>query len=155
MQYSLGKESSRDFQTRELRLIVACLMSASGQFPKCSWHLIAFQWVSCTLLNAILWTLLATKWFAAITSTYPCQLACILKSVLRDVMSSIGCSTQLPRSAVGVTRMCWGWLLSVPFLWLSWSLGFLWVVHMMLCQSGESLMRRLKVLVANLLKCNK
>jgi hypothetical protein len=54
MQYSWGKESSRNFQTCEKRLIVACPMTAS---------------VPCTLLNAIMWAFLATKSFAAGSST--------------------------------------------------------------------------------------
>ncbi len=42
MQYILGKESSRDFQTRELRFVVACLTTASGRFPStlCTWSLL-------------------------------------------------------------------------------------------------------------------
>ncbi len=155
MQYSLGKESPRDFQTHESRLLVACLMTASGQFPKHSLHLIAFQWVPCTLLNAIVRTFLTMKSFAVGSSTDPCHLACISKSVLRDVISSIGCSTQLLRSKVGVTCVSRGWSLSIPFLRPSWSLGFLRAVLVTARQSRESSMRHLKVLVSELLKRNK
>ncbi len=125
MQYSSGKESPRDFQTRESRMIVACLTTASGWLPKISLHLFAFQWVPCTLFNSILLTSLTTKSFAVGSSTDPCHLACASKSVLSKVIPSIGCSTQLPRSAVGVMPMSWGWLLNVPFPWSSWSSGFL------------------------------
>jgi hypothetical protein len=52
-QYSLGKESSRDFQTCGSRLIVACHKTASGQFAKCSLHLITLQWVPCASLKLI------------------------------------------------------------------------------------------------------
>jgi hypothetical protein len=154
-QHSLGKESSRDFQTRELRLIVACLTIAAGQFPMCSLHLIAFQWVPCTLLNGVVRTFLPTKSFAVGSSTDPCHLACILKSVPKDVISLIQCCTQLPRSAVGVTRVSQGWLLSILFSWPPWSSGFLRVVLMMPRQSRESLMRHLKVLIAELLKLDR
>jgi hypothetical protein len=43
VQYILGKESSKDFQIRASGLIVACLMTAPGGFPKRSLHLILFQ----------------------------------------------------------------------------------------------------------------
>jgi hypothetical protein len=125
MQYSLGKESPRDIQSPESRLIVACLTTASGQLPMRSLHLFAFQLVPYTLFNLIVWTFLTMESFAASSSTYPCHLACVSKSVLRDVIPSIGCSTQQPRSAVGVTRVSWGWLLNVPFLRSSYSSGFL------------------------------
>jgi hypothetical protein len=125
MQYSSGKESPRVFQSCESRLIVACLTTASGQFPKCSLHLITFQLVPYTSFNLLVRTFLATKSFAPGSSTYPCHLACVLKSVPRDVISLIGCSTQLLRSAVGVTHMSWGWSLNIPFSWSSWSSGFL------------------------------
>ncbi len=125
MQYSSGKESPRDFQSRESRLIVACLTTASGRLPKRSLHLIAFQLVPCTLFNWIVQTFLATKSFAAGSSTDHCHLACVLKSVPRDILSSIGCIIQLSRSAVGVTRISWGWLLNVPFFRSSCSSGFL------------------------------
>ncbi len=155
MQYSLGKESSRDFQTCESGLIVACLTIASGKFPKRSSHLIMFHWVPHALLNPMVWAFLATKSFAAGYSTYPCQLACVSKSVPRDVISSIHCSTQLPRSAVGVMSLSRGWLLS-SLIWRSaWSSGFLRLVLMPPCQSGVSLKRHLKVLIAELLKRNK
>ncbi len=115
MQYSSGKESQRDFHTSESRLIVACLTTASGWLLRRSLHLIAFQLVPCTLFHLIVWTFLTAKSFAVGSSTDPCHLARFLKSVPRDVISSISCSTQLPRSAVGVTRVSRGWLLNVPF----------------------------------------
>jgi hypothetical protein len=71
-------------------------------------HLFVFQWVSCTLFNLIVQTFLATKSFAVGSSTDPCYLACISKSVPRDVISLIGCSTQLPKNAVGVMHVSWG-----------------------------------------------
>jgi hypothetical protein len=48
-------------------------------------------WVPCTLLKAIVWAFLATKSFAAESSTYPCHMACISKAVPRDVISSSNC----------------------------------------------------------------
>ncbi len=39
------------------------------------------------LLKAIVWAFLATKFFAAGSSTYPCHMACVSKSVPRDVIS--------------------------------------------------------------------
>ncbi len=125
MQYSSGKESPRDFQSCESRLIVACLTTASGWLHKHSLHLIAFQLVPCTLFNTVVRTFFAMKSFAAGSSTNPCHLACVSKSVSRDVIPSISCSTQLPRSAVGVMLMSCGWSLNIPFLQSSWSSGFL------------------------------
>ncbi len=81
--------------------------------------------VSCWMRNTVVRTFLTTKSFAAGSSMDPCHLACILKSVPRDVIPLIGCSTQLPRSAVAVTRVSRGWLLNIPFLHSSWSSGFL------------------------------
>ncbi len=152
MQYSSGKESPRDFPSRESRLIVACLTTASGQLHKRSLHLIALQLDPCTLFNMVVWTFLATKSFAVGSSMDPCHLACISKLVLRDVIPSIGCSTQLPRSAVGVTRMSWGWSLSVPFLRSSWSSEFLRLLLLTTRQSGVCLQKHLKVLFVGLLK---
>jgi hypothetical protein len=45
-------------------------------------------WVPCALLKAIVRAFIATKSFAAGSSMYPCHMACISKSVPRDVMSS-------------------------------------------------------------------
>jgi hypothetical protein len=39
-QYILGMESSRDFQIYEPGLIVACLLTAPVEFPKCFLHFI-------------------------------------------------------------------------------------------------------------------
>ncbi len=151
MQYSSGKESPRDFQSCESRLIVACMMTASGWFPKCSWHLIAFQLVPCTLLNLIVRTFLATKSFAAGSSMGPCHLACILKSVPRDVISSIGCSTHLE---VQLVWRAWVGADCSTFLFcghldLQGSWG---VLLMTMRQSGVCLQRCLKVLFAGILK---
>jgi hypothetical protein len=152
MQYSSGKKSPRDFPSCESRLIVACLMTASGRLHKRSLHLIALQLIPCTLFNMEVRTFFATKFFAAGSSTDPCHLACVSKSVPRDVISSIGCSTQLPRSSVGVTHVSRGWLLkylSCSHLDLQGSWG---VLLMMRSQSWVCLQRRLKVLFAGLLK---
>jgi hypothetical protein len=73
-------------------------------------------WVPCTSLKAIVQAFLATKSFTAGSSTYPCHLACISKSVLRDVISSSNCCPQQLRSAVDVMHNSRGRLLSVPFL---------------------------------------
>ncbi len=45
--------------------------------PMLNLHLITSQWVPCVLLKVIVWTFLATKSFAAGSSTYPCHMACI------------------------------------------------------------------------------
>ncbi len=125
MQYSSGKESPRDFPSHESRLILACLMTASGRLHMCSLHLITLHLVPCTLFNTVMRTFLATKSFTEGSSMDPCHWACVLKSVPRDIIPSIGCSTQLLRSAVGVTCVSRGWLLNVPFSRSSWSSGFL------------------------------
>jgi hypothetical protein len=152
MKYSSGKESPRDFQTRESRLIIACLTKASGWLPKHSWHLFAFQLVPCTLFNSITWTFLATKFFAAGSSMDPCHLACVLKSVLRDIIPSIGCSPNCLEAQwvwhawVGAdcsTSLSCGHL----DLWGSWG-----IFLMTTCQSGVCLERHLKVLFAGLLR---
>jgi hypothetical protein len=45
-------------------------------------------WVPCTSLKAIVRAFLATKSFTAGSSTYLCHMACISKSVPRDIISS-------------------------------------------------------------------
>jgi hypothetical protein len=60
-------------------------------------------WVPCALLKGIVWAILTTKSFAAGSSTYPCHMACISKSVPRDVISLSNCRPQRLRSAVDVT----------------------------------------------------
>jgi hypothetical protein len=72
--------------------------------------------VPCASLKAIVRAFLNTKSFAAGSSTYPCHMACISKSVLRDVISSSDCCPQRLRSAMDVMCNSQGWLLSVPFL---------------------------------------
>ncbi len=67
-QYSPGMESPRNFQFMNK---VDC-------------------YVPRALRNAIVRAFLATKTFAAGSSTYPCHMACISKSVPRDVISSSG-----------------------------------------------------------------
>jgi hypothetical protein len=73
-------------------------------------------WVPCALLKAIVQAFLATKSFAAGSSTYPCHMACVSRSVPRDVISLCDCCPQQLRSAVDVTRDSQGQSLSVPFL---------------------------------------
>jgi hypothetical protein len=98
------------------RLIVACLKTAAGQLLKGSLHLILFQLVPYTSFHLIVWTFLATKSFAVGSSTDPLQYGMLLKVSPEERHTSIGCSTQLHRSATGVTRVSWGWLLNVLFL---------------------------------------
>jgi hypothetical protein len=57
-------------------------------------------WVPCALLKAIVRAFLATKSFAVGSSTYPCHMACISKSVPRDVISLSDCRPQWLRSAM-------------------------------------------------------
>ncbi len=120
-----GKGIPKGFPNSQIKLIVACLMTASGWLLRCSLHLIAFQMVPSTSFHLIVRTFLARKSFAAGSSTDLCHLARFLKSVPRNVIPSISCSTQLPRSTVGVTHVSWDWLLIVPFLQSSCSSGFL------------------------------
>jgi hypothetical protein len=68
------------------------------------------------LLKVIVWAFLATKSFTARYSTYPCHMACISKSVPRDLISLSDCRPQRLRSAVDVMRDSRGQSLSVPFL---------------------------------------
>ncbi len=72
--------------------------------------------VPCALLKGIVRAFLAMESFAAGSSTYPCQMVCVSKSVLRDVISLSDCHPQRLRSAVDVTSDSWGQLLSIPFL---------------------------------------
>jgi hypothetical protein len=57
-------------------------------------------WVPYALLKAIVRAFLATKSFAAGSSTYPCHMACVSKSVPRDILSN--CCPQRHRSTVDV-----------------------------------------------------
>jgi hypothetical protein len=68
------------------------------------------------LLKAIVPAFLTTKSFAAGSSTYPCHMACVSKSVSKDVISLSDCRLQWNRSAVDVTRNSRGQSLSIPFL---------------------------------------
>jgi hypothetical protein len=60
--------------------------------------------VPCALLKAIVRAFLATKSFAAGSSTYPCHMACISKSVPRDIISLGDCRPQRLISAMD--EMC-------------------------------------------------
>ncbi len=105
----LGKGIHKGFPNSRIKVeIVTCLMTASGQLLRHSLHLIAFQMVPCTSFHSIVQTFLATKSFAAGSSTDPCHLARFSKSVPRKVIPLIGCSIQLPRGAVGVTHVSRG-----------------------------------------------
>ncbi len=73
-------------------------------------------WVLHALLKAIVRAFLATKSFAAGSSMYLCHMACISKSVPRDVISLSDCRPQRHRSAVDVMCNSWGRSLSIPFL---------------------------------------
>jgi hypothetical protein len=95
-------------------------------------------WVPCALLKAIVQAFLATKSLAAGSSTYPCHMACVLKSVPRDVISSSDCRPQQHRSAVDVMHDSRSGSLSVLFLHisgscakvvLSWHSFCLWLPH--------------------------
>ncbi len=59
-------------------------------------------WVPCALLKAIVRAFLATKSFTAGSSMYPCHMAYVSKSVLRDIISLSGCCPQWHRSTVDV-----------------------------------------------------
>jgi hypothetical protein len=72
--------------------------------------------VSPALLKVIVRAFLATKSFAAGSSTYPCHMACVSKSVPRDVISSSDCPPQWLKSAVDVMQDSRGRFLSIPFL---------------------------------------
>jgi hypothetical protein len=79
--------------------------------------------VPCTSLKAIVQTFLAMKSFTAGSSTYPCHMACVSKSFLRDVISLSDCHPQGLRSTVDEMRDSSGQLLSVPLLCSSWFSG--------------------------------
>jgi hypothetical protein len=68
------------------------------------------------LLKAIVQAFFDTKSFAAGSSTYPCHMACILKSVPRDVISLSNYCPQWHGSAVDVTRNSQGLITQHPFL---------------------------------------
>jgi hypothetical protein len=68
------------------------------------------------LLKVIVRAFFATKFFAAGSSTYPCHMACISKSVPRDVISLSYCHPQQLKSTMDETCNSRGQLLSVPFL---------------------------------------
>jgi hypothetical protein len=89
-------------------LIVACLKTAAGQLLKHSLHLIAFQLVPYTSFQSIVRTFLATKSFAAGSSTDPLPYGTLLKVSPKERHTSIGCSTGLHRSAMGVTQVSRG-----------------------------------------------
>jgi hypothetical protein len=72
-------------------------------------------WVPCALLKVIVRAFLATKSFAAGSSTYPCHMACVSKSVPRDIISLSDCHPQWLRSTLDVTGNSQGRLLRVPF----------------------------------------
>ncbi len=61
-------------------------------------------WVPRALLKVVVRAFLATKSFAAGSSTYPCHMTCISKSVPRDVKSLSDCCPQRLRSAMDVMR---------------------------------------------------
>jgi hypothetical protein len=70
-------------------------------------------WVPCALLKVIVRAFLATKSLAVGSSTYPCHMACVSKSVPRISLSN--CCPQQLRSAVDVMHNSRDWSLSVPF----------------------------------------
>ncbi len=69
-QYSLGMESPKGYPN----LWIGWLSLVLWQLP-------------CALLKAIVRAFLATKSFAAGSSRYPCHMACISKSVTKDIIS--------------------------------------------------------------------
>ncbi len=75
-----------------------------------------YCWAPCALLKAIVRAFLATKSFAAGSSTYPCLIACVSKSVSRDVISSSDCRPQRLRSTMDAMRNSRGQSLRIPFL---------------------------------------
>ncbi len=89
---------------------VDCPLSydSSWTIPKRSLHLITLQWVPHASLNKKVWVFLATKSFAAGSSTYPCQMACVSKSEPRDIISSSSCCPQWPEALwiLGVLEVC-------------------------------------------------
>ncbi len=98
------------------RLIVTCLKTAAGQLFKRSPHLIVFQLVPYTSFHLIVRIFLPTKPFAAGSSTDPLPYGMLLEVSPEECHTSIGCSTQLHRSAMGAKPVSQGWLLHVPFL---------------------------------------
>jgi hypothetical protein len=72
--------------------------------------------IPCALLKAIVQAFLVTKSSSAGCSSYPCHMACVSKSVPKDVISLSYCPPQRLRSAVDETHDSRGRLLSVAFL---------------------------------------
>jgi hypothetical protein len=60
------------------------------------WLLLVLWQLPCALLKAIVQAFLTTKSFAVGSSTYPCHVACVSKSVTKDVISL---SNYVPNSA--------------------------------------------------------
>ncbi len=108
---------SRDISLAKLRS-TAWVRNPQGisTLMKKGWLLLVLWQLPHALLKAIVWAFLATKSFAAGSSTYPCHMAFISKSVPRNVISLSNCRPQWHRSAMDVTRNSWGWSLSIPFL---------------------------------------
>jgi hypothetical protein len=104
-QYSLDMESPKGYPNSW----IGWLLPVLWQLPR-------------ALLKAIVRAFLTTKSFTAGSSMYPCHMACISKSVMKDVISLsnyVPNSTEAPwmrRAIVG------GWSLSIPFSWL-WGSG--------------------------------
>jgi hypothetical protein len=73
-------------------------------------------WIPCALLKVIVRAFLTTKSFAAESSMYPCHMACVSKSVPKEVISLSDCHPQWLRGTMDVTWDSWGRSLSVLFL---------------------------------------
>jgi hypothetical protein len=74
MQYCLGKESSKDFQTCEWGWLSLVLWQHLDD-SQVQFALDHSQWVPCVSVKAILRAFFATKSFATGSSTYPCHMA--------------------------------------------------------------------------------
>jgi hypothetical protein len=65
------------------------VMESPKRYPNLwiGWLSLVLWQLPCALLKAIVQAFLATKSFAAGSSTYPCHMACVSKSVTKDVIS--------------------------------------------------------------------
>jgi hypothetical protein len=96
------------FPTLQIRLIVACQKTAARRLLKRSSHLLAFQLVLDTSSKLIVQTFLATKILCSGLLNGPLPYGTLLEVSPEERHTSIGCSSQMQSSAMGVTRVSQG-----------------------------------------------
>ncbi len=91
---------------------------------KLSLHQLAFQLVPGTSSKSDSADLPCYKLLCSGLLIRPLPYGTLLKVSPKECHNSIGCSTQMHGSAMGVTHVSWGWLLKSLFLWSTCSCGF-------------------------------